>query len=240
MSYKTVIITGGARGIGREIAIEFAKNNYDVMITYNNSYDQAIKLNLEYGINFRKLDVSQIEDIDNFFNYFFSKFNRLDVIVNNAAISNQKLFTDISYKDLNNIFHTNFYSVFFCSQWAAKHMIKQKHGKIINISSIWGLVGGSMETHYSASKAAIIGFTKSLAKELALSNINVNCVAPGIIRTDMLSNFSTEEVECMISETPLNRLGLPNDISKLVYFLASSSSNFITGQVISPNGGLVI
>lgn len=242
---KTVIITGASKGIGKAIAELFAKNNYNVLINFNHSEKDAFDLYynlLKDGLSVRifKADVSKKEEVKAMFEYCINEFNNIDVLVNNAGISQMKLFTDITESDLNIMFDTNFKSSFYCSQEVLKYMLPNKTGKIINISSIWGLVGASCEVHYSASKAAIIGLTKALAKELGPSNIQVNCIAPGIIKTDMISELNEFELNELKDNTPLMRLGTPHDIAGCVLFLASSHSDFITGQILSPNGGFVI
>lgn len=245
MNNKTVLITGGARGIGRAISLIFSRNNFNIIINYNNSYNLAndlLKEILSYGFSAEiyKADISDINQVLSMVKYCIAKYNKIDVLVNNAGIAQQKLFTDISESDWNNMINTNLTGAFFCTKEVVKNMIKNKSGKIINISSIWGITGASCEVHYSVSKAGIIGLTKSLAKELGPSNIQVNCIAPGIINTDMLADFNQEDLDVLKNDTPLMRLGTPEDIAKCVYFLASDNSDFITGQVISPNGGYLI
>ena len=241
---KTVIVTGSSQGIGRQIALEFAKNNYNIIINYNKSKTQAFELDKKIkklGSNsiVIKADVSKFIETQNLIDLSLKEFGKVDVLVNNAGISLQKIFQDVSESEWQNLFAVNIGSVFNCCSCVLKDMISHKSGKIINISSIWGMVGASMEVHYSASKAAIIGFTKALAKELGPSGINVNCVAPGVINTKM-NSFNKKIFNELKNETPLGRLGTTLDIAKTVLFLASSDADFITGQVISPNGGFVI
>ena len=168
------------------------------------------------------------------------QFGHIDVLVNNAGIAQQKMFTEITEQDWKKMFSVNIDGMFNCTQLALRDMIKRHKGKIINVSSIWGIAGASCEVHYSASKAAVIGFTKSLAKELGPSGIQVNCVAPGVIETDMNKNLDDLTIKEIINETPLERIGTPRDIANTILFLAQDASDFITGQVISPNGGFVI
>ena len=168
------------------------------------------------------------------------KFGRIDVLVNNAGVSQQKLFTDITDEDWQEMISTNLTGVFNTCREGAKYMISQKSGSIVNISSMWGQVGASCEVHYSASKAGVIGLTKALAKELAPSNIRVNCVCPGVVMTDMMKDFSDEDISCLTEETPLMRLGSPKNIADAVAFLCSDRADFITGQVLGVNGGFVI
>ncbi|MGL5347008.1 MAG: elongation factor P 5-aminopentanone reductase [Peptostreptococcaceae bacterium] len=242
---KTALITGASRGIGRACAKLFAENGYNVVINYNKSEDKATELLVDlnskgYSARIFKADVSKRYEVNSLINYCIGEFGRIDVLVNNAGISTDKLFTELTDDDWNEMMNVNLNGVFYSTQKTLQYMIPEHSGKIINISSIWGMVGGSFEVHYSASKAAVIGMTKALAKELGPSNIQVNCVAPGVIKTDMLNNVSDEILAVLKDETPLMRLGTPEDIAHCVLFLANDTSNFITGQVISPNGGFVI
>ena len=245
MEKRTVLVTGASRGIGKSIATLFAENNYNVLINYNKSEEEAMDLynNLKskgYSVDVYKADVSKKEEVNMMINYCIGKFEKIDVLINNAGISKTNLFTDISYEEWDEVMATNLNGVFYTTKKALQYMIPEMSGKIINISSIWGMVGGSFEVHYSASKAAVIGMTKALAKELGPSNIQVNCIAPGVIQTDMLNNVSQETLEMLREETPLMKLGTVEDIAHTALFLASENANFITGQVISPNGGFVI
>lgn len=242
---KTVLITGASRGIGEATARKFAENNYNVIINYQNSADKAIKLEKElnelgYNALAIKCDVSKYEDVEKMIAHVLKNYKKIDVLVNNAGIAQQKLFTDITSEEWQKMFNVNVTSVFNCCKAVLPQMISNKAGKIINVSSMWGLVGASCEVHYSASKAAVIGFTKALAKEVGLSNIRVNCVAPGVIKTDMMSGFDEDTLQELKDETPLAVLGKPIDIANTIYFLASEQADFITGQVISANGGFVI
>ncbi|MDU1538032.1 MAG: 3-oxoacyl-ACP reductase FabG [Paeniclostridium sordellii] len=245
MNKKTALITGASRGIGKAIATLFAENGYNVLINYNNSEKEALDLYNDlksrgFAVDTYKADVSKKEEVNLMVNYCIGQFEGIDVLVNNAGISKTNLFTDISYEEWDEVISTNLNSVFYTTKKALQYMIPQMSGKIINISSIWGMVGGSYEVHYSTSKAAIIGMSKALAKELGPSNIQVNCIAPGVIQTDMLDNIEDDALEALRQETPLMRLGTVEDIANCALFLASDKSNFITGQVISPNGGFVI
>jgi 3-oxoacyl-[acyl-carrier protein] reductase len=167
-------------------------------------------------------------------------YGAIDVLINNAAIAQQKLFTDITEEEWDSIFAVNVKGVYNCCKAVVPHMVSQKDGVILNISSVWGMVGASCEVHYSATKAAVIGFSKALAKELGLSGIRVNCIAPGVIDTDMNAGLSPDTLAQLKGETPLARIGTSKDIAALALFLASSEASFITGQVISSNGGFVI
>ena len=245
MSKKTVVITGSSRGIGRACAILFAKNNYNLVINYNKSKELAEELfndlkEAGYSVDIFKADISNRFEAISLINHCIGKFGKIDVLINNAGISQNKLFTDITDDDWNKMMGTNLNGIFYTTQKALQYMLPECSGKIINISSIWGMVGGSYEVHYSTSKAAIIGMTKALAKELGPSNIQVNCIAPGVIQTDMLNDIDEEIIEGLREETPLMRIGTVDDIANCALFLASDKSDFITGQVISPNGGFVI
>lgn len=242
---QTVVITGASRGIGRKMAEVFAIEGYNVLINYNKSEKEALSLYKELKdkglsvITF-KADVTKRNEVNEMMDFCLENFKSIDVLINNAGISQEKLFTDITDEDWDRMMNTNLKSAFYCSQKVLEHMIHEKRGKIINISSMWGLVGGSCEVHYSIAKAGIIGLTKALAKEVGPSNINVNSIAPGVIKTDMLAAFNDEELDELKDETPLMRLGEPSDIANCALFLASSKADFMTGQVLSPNGGFVI
>lgn len=236
---KIILVTGASRGIGRTIAKELAKDGNKVIANYLNSEDAANSLKAEYeNIELYKADVSKRDDVVKMIDYIIKKYGRIDVLINNAGISEFKLFTDITDDDWNKMITTNLYSVFCVSQEVTKNMIREQSGCIINISSIWGLVGGSCESHYSASKAGINGLTKALAKELGPSNIRVNAIAPGSIDTDMNKGLSNEELKELEDETPLGKIGKTIDIARCVKWLIEDE--FTTGQVISPNGGWVI
>ena len=247
MMPKTAIITGGATGIGAAISSLLYNEGYNVIIGYNTSEDKAKSLEAELSANSDgstvkrlKIDVTDVASVSNAFDYCAKEYGRIDLLVNNAGVAQQKLFTDITDADWQNMLTTNLTGCFNCCREATKYMVKQHFGNIINISSMWGIVGASCESHYSASKAGIIGLTKSLAKELGPSNIRVNCVAPGVIITDMIKNFSQEDLDALKEETPLCRLGTPSDVANVVSFLASDKAGFITGQTISVDGGFVI
>ncbi|MCC0639281.1 MULTISPECIES: elongation factor P 5-aminopentanone reductase [unclassified Clostridioides] len=242
---KTVLVTGGSRGIGRAISKIFAKDGYNVLINFNKSENEAKELytvlnEKGFSVKLFKANISNREEVENMIDYCIKEFGGLDLLINNAGISQDKLFTDITDEDWDNMMNINLKGSFYCSQIALKYMISEKKGNIINISSIWGISGASCEVHYSVSKAGIIGMTKALAKEVAPSNIRVNSIAPGVINTDMLSEYNEDEIDVLVEETPLMRLGTPEDIANCAIFLASDKSSFITGQVISPNGGFVI
>jgi len=233
---KKALVTGGARGIGAAICRALAADAWDVIVHYHSSKAEAHALAAEIGGVSICADLRDVEQIRS----MFDAVGEVGLLVNNAGIAEYGLFTDLSPARLREIFAVNVDAMFHCTQCALPGMLQAKQGVILNISSIWGMVGASCEVAYSSSKAAVIGFTKALAKELAPSGIRVNCVAPGVIETEMLGGFSAEELEAIRGETPLGMLGMPSDVCHLVAFLVSEQARFMTGQVISPNGGLVI
>ena len=240
---KVALVTGASRGIGREIAKSLAKQNIKVIANYNNSEEKAIELKKELEaegieIDIVKADVSKREEIKKLVKYAIENYGKIDILINNAGISEYKLFTDETDEDWNKVINTNLYSAFAVSQEVIPNMIKNKNGCIINISSVWGIVGASMEVLYSVSKAGIDGLTKALAKELGPSNIRVNAIAPGIVDTDMCKNFTKEEIANIKEEIPLERIGKVEDISKCINWLIND--NYTTGQIISINGGWII
>ena len=237
---KNVLITGASRGIGKELVYEFIKNGYRVFLNYNKSKKEAVKISEETGAVLVKADISNSGEVEKMAELIHNNYGKIDVLVNNAGISQIKLFTDITENDWDNMFNINMKGMFLVTKAFVSDMINKKKGKIINISSMWGVTGGSCEVHYSASKAAVIGFTKALAKELGPSNINVNCVAPGVIDTEMNSHLSEEDLQALKEETPLERIGSVSDVAKAVLFLVSDKSDFITGQVLNVDGGIVI
>jgi len=242
---KTVLITGASRGIGREIAIKFASEGYNVVLNYNTSESKAktiAKYIEKMGVKclLVKADVSVEAEVVDMVNIALNKFGKIDVLVNNAGVALSKLFQLTTTDEVARVFGVNTFGVINCSKAVVPSMVSEKSGKIINISSIWGKVGASMETIYSASKGAVIAFTMALAKELAPSNISVNCVCPGVIDTDMLLEYSEDDKKELKQQTPLNRLGTPQDVANAVYFLASDNATFITGQVITVDGGFAL
>ena len=240
---KIAIVTGASRGIGREIAKTLANMNIKVIANYNNSHEQAIKFQTELkekniNIDIFKADVSKRLDAEKLVEYAINKYGKIDILINNVGISEYKLFTEEKDEDWNKVINTNLYSAFVMCQEVSKNMIKEKQGCIINISSIWGIVGSSMEVLYSISKAGIDGLTKALAKELGPSNIRVNSIAPGIINTDMNKNLSDEEIDEIKKEIPLEKIGSTHDIARCVKWLVEDE--YTSGQIISINGGWVI
>ncbi len=242
---KTVLITGASRGIGKAVATLFAKSGYQVAVNYLNSEIEAKNLCEDlcaqgYFIKPFKADVSDKAEVLGMVEDIHSHFGDIDVLVNNAGVAKQILFNDIDEAEWDRMFDVNIKGMYNCTQAVLPEMIHKKSGRIINISSMWGVCGASCEVHYSASKAAVIGFTKALAKELGPSNINVNCVAPGLIDTQMNNNLSFDTIAELKEEIPLGRIGTPGDIAQAVLFLADERSSFITGEVLNVNGGMVI
>ena len=235
-----VLITGASRGIGAACARAFAEAGARVVIHYNKSRDAAEALARECGALTVCADISKADDVERAFDEIEKKLGCVDILINNAGCASQMLFTDTSDAEWARVLDTNLSGAFYASRRALRSMISKKSGCIINISSIWGLVGASCEVAYSAAKAGLIGMTRALAKEVAPSGIRVNCIAPGVIQTDMLNDFSNEDLDALALETPLGRLGTPEDIASAAIFLASPGASFITGQVLSPNGGFVI
>lgn len=242
---KTVLITGASHGIGRETAALFATQNYNVVINYNSSENEAKSLATElksqgFDAIAVKADVSKRNEVEEMFQTINKTFGDVHILVNNAGVESQKLFTDVTEDEWDRIFDINIKGMFNCCQLALKSMIKNHYGKIVNVSSMLGITGSSCEVAYSASKAAVIGLTKALAKEVGPCSINVNTVAPGVIDTKMNRKIAPEIIERLKQQTPLGTIGTCEDIAETILFLTSDCSKFITGQVISPNGGLVI
>ena len=245
MEKKVVLVTGGAKGIGAEIVRCFAEAGYIVVINCNKSKEKAQELKTELmdagcEVAAFQADITDSLQVLAMVESVFDKYGRIDVLVNNAGIASQRLFTEITNSEWDQMFQVNVRGAFILTREVMRHMISEKRGKVINISSIWGMVGASCEVHYSASKAALIGMTKSLAKEVGLSGITVNCVAPGVIDTEMNGDLDEEALSFLKEETPLGRIGSSREVAELVLYLASEKGDFITGQVISPNGGFVI
>ena len=237
---KVIIVTGASRGIGKEIAKELSKKGYQIIANYNKSEKQAIELKEQLEkenikIDIFKADVSKRKEAEELVKYAINKYGKIDVLINNAGISQIKEFTQITDEDWNNIINTNLNSVFYMSQETCKNMIHNKKGCIINISSIWGVIGASCEVHYSVSKAGIDAMTKSLAKEMGPSNIRVNSIAPGIINTEMNKKLSEEEINNIKEEIPLEKIGKAQDIERCIEWLIEDE--YTTGQIISINGG---
>ena len=240
MEKKIIIITGASRGIGREIAKTLAREGYTIIANYNKSEKEAQKLKKELQeenkeIDIYKANIANEEETQEMIKYVIKKYKKIDVLINNAGIDKIQLVTEVTKKDWDEIINTNLYGTFYISQQAAKNMIQNKQGKIINISSIWGQIGASMEVVYSISKAGVDGLTKALAKELGPSGIQVNSIAPGFIQTEMNAEYNKKELEEIKYEIPLQKLGECTDIAKCVKWLIED--NYVTGQVIAINGG---
>lgn len=239
-----MLITGASRGIGAAIALEAAKNGYHVILNYHKTEEKARALSetiRAFGgeCTLFCADVSDSSEMAAF-NAIAAPLGGVDVLVNNAGISSFSLLMDLPESEWDRTFDVNVKGMFLATKLCLPYMVHKKEGSIINISSIWGLCGSSCEVHYSASKAAIIGFTKALAKEMGPSNIRVNCVAPGVVDTEMNASLGEDAMKELCEETPLGRLAQPSEIARTVLFLASEDASFITGQVLSPNGGIVI
>lgn len=241
---KTVLITGGTRGIGRATALLFARKGWNVAFTYlknealANTLCDEIKM-LGANAFAVKCDAANSKDCDNAVKSTYDRFGDLTALVNNAGISQIKLVIDIDDDDWKNMFDVNINGVFYMSR-AAIHYMLNKNSAIVNVTSMWGRCGASCEAHYSASKAAVIGFTQSLAKELGPSGIRVNAIAPGVILTDMNAHLTNEDIKALEDETPLCRIGSANEVANAIYFLASDEASFITGQTLGVDGGYVI
>ncbi len=243
---KVALITGASGGIGSATAEKFIKNGYFVLAFYNTGEAGILalreKLNKENLSDYLipvKADLSSAEDIRRAFREVSTSFKHVDVLINNAGVDLIKPINDTTDEEWDKVFSVNVKSAFILTNLALESMISQKYGKIVNVSSVWGVSGASCEVAYSASKSALIGYSKALAKELAPSGINCNCVCPGVIDTKMNAKFTAEEIEEIISEIPKGRLGTAEEIAELIYFLSSDSADYITGQVITADGGYI-
>ncbi|AOR23170.1 3-oxoacyl-[acyl-carrier-protein] reductase [Clostridium taeniosporum] len=242
---KCAIITGAARGIGKAIALKLASLGANIVLNYRSSEEEAKIVASEIedmGVEVLtvKGDISKSEDVENLINEAKNKFGIIDIIVNNAGITKDTLILRMKEKDFDDVIDVNLKGVFNCLKAITPVMVKQKHGKIINVSSVVGVVGNAGQVNYSASKAGVIGMTKSLAKELGTRGINVNAVAPGFIETDMTSVLNEKVKEEAKKNIPLRKFGTPEDVAGVVAFLASENSNYVTGQVINIDGGMVM
>ncbi len=238
---KTAIVTGASRGIGRAVARQLARDGFDVVACFCNSENDAKSLLEEIGGFSRAIavraNVADEQDVQNLLNQTLKTFGKVDVLVNCAGVSDTRLLIDSTKSDYDHVFDVNMRGTYNTCKIIGREMLSSQSGKIVNISSVWGIVGGSCESVYSASKGAIIAFTKALAKEFGPNGINVNCVAPGFVETDMTKNVAEDIREEIKENSALNRLGAPEDIAGVVSFLASEKSNFVTGQVITADGG---
>lgn len=242
---STVLITGASRGIGAQCALSFAKAGYDVALNYCRSEEKALALVKELealGVKAFAVqaDVADIAQVKGMFDAVRRELGTVDVLVNNAGIAHVGLLTDMTDDEWRRLIDTDLSGAFYCCREALSDMIRAHSGVIVNIASMWGEVGASCEAAYSAAKAGVIGLTKALAKEVGPSGVRVNAVSPGVVMTDMMAGFSDDDVAALKDETPLTSLGSPEDIADAVLFLASEKARFITGQVLSVNGGMVI
>lgn len=242
---KCAVITGASRGIGREIALQFAKEGANIVLNYRSSEEEALELKKELdklgsNILIIKADVSNFDEAENLIKEAKNTFGKVDILVNNAGITKDTLLIRMKEEDFDKVIEVNLKGAFNCLRAVSPIMIRQKEGKIINMSSVVGVVGNAGQVNYSASKAGVIGMTKSLAREIGSKNINVNAIAPGFIDTDMTKVLSEDQKKNIISSVPLKRLGQVEDIANLAVFLASDKSNYITGQVIHVDGGMAM
>jgi len=242
---KVAVITGGTRGIGKQIAISLAKNGYDIATNYrteNDDLKNLVEQIKEIGVKIftYKCDVSDFSSSEEFIKNIISEFGKIDVLINNAGITKDGLLMRMKKEDFENVIDVNLVGTFNITRNVIPHMIKAKTGRIVNISSVVGVSGNAGQTNYSASKAGIIGFTKSLAKEVASRNITVNAVAPGFIQTQMTDVLKEEVKEEILKQIPLKRFGTTEDVANVVKFLVSEESTYITGQVINIDGGMLM
>lgn len=242
---KVALVTGGSRGIGKAIAIKLASCKANVVINYTSNEEYALKAKEEiesYGVKSMavKCDVSKSEEVSKMIEDIVKEFGQIDILVNNAGITRDGLLMRMKEEDFDKVIDINLKGVFNCTKSATKFMMKKRYGKIINISSVVGLIGNPGQANYCASKAGVIGLTKASARELATRNITVNAIAPGFIDTDMTSVLNEDLKENMLKNIPQNRFGKPEDVANLVLFLASDMSSYITGQVVNVDGGMVM
>ena len=242
---KTVLVTGGSRGIGKEIALKFAKQGYDVIINYVSDKTDTEELKKELEANggkalIVKADVTNPEQIENLVKTAIETFGKIDVLVNNAGITKDNLLMRMSEEEFDKVIEVNLKGTFLMTKAVTKYMMKKRQGSIINLSSVVGVTGNAGQCNYAASKAGIIGFTKSVAKELASRNIRANAIAPGFITTDMTDVLSDEIKETIQEQIPLKRMGNAKEVAELAYFLGSEQSSYITGQIIHVDGGMVM
>lgn len=237
---KTVLITGGSRGIGRAMVELFSKEGYSVAFTYKNSENEAKSLAEATGAFAIRADSASEEDVIRAVKLAEEHLGGIGCLINNAGVSSFSLFTDLTLEDWNRFISVNLTGAFLYSKGVIPGMVHRKSGSIINISSMWGIVGSSCEVHYSTTKAALIGMTKALAKELGPSGIRVNAIAPGVIATDMNRALGEEDIAVLKDETPLMKIGSPLDVAKAALFLAGDGADFITGEVMNISGGYVM
>ena len=242
---KTVLVTGASRGIGKEVALKYAENGYDVIINYVSDKTDVKALENEFKEKgaeclILKADVSNQDEVQKLVDGAIAKFGKIDVLVNNAGITKDNLLMRMSEEEFDKVLEINLKGTFLVTKAVTKYMMKKRTGSIINLSSVVGVAGNAGQCNYSASKAGIIGFTKSIAKELASRNIRANAVAPGFIETDMTSVLPDNVKEAIHNQIPLKRMGSSKEVAELIYFLGSEKSSYITGQVINIDGGMVM
>lgn len=242
---KNALVTGGSRGIGREVALTLAKNGANVIINYTSNADAANEVVKEiesYNVKALaiKADVTVESEVKNMVDEIDKNFKTIDILVNNAGVTKDNLLIRMKEEDWQKVMDVNLKGVFLCTKAVARKMMKQKYGKIVNVSSVVGVIGNAGQSNYCASKAGVIGFTKSIARELASKEINVNAIAPGFIETDMTSVLSDDVKNNLLDNIPLKKYGEPEDVANLVLFLSSDLSKYITGQVIQVDGGMGI
>ncbi|MEG1687709.1 MAG: 3-oxoacyl-ACP reductase FabG [Angelakisella sp.] len=243
---KTAVVTGGSRGIGSAIAQALAADGWQVAVVYHTGRVQAkalaAQLAAQYGVAAAAYgcDIADSAQVTELFRQVHAQLGEISLLVNNAGIAATGLFQDLTEEAWDRLFAVDVKGVFLCSRAVLPEMIRNQQGSIINLSSIWGITGASCEVAYSAAKAAVIGMTKALAKEAGPSHIRVNCVAPGVVATEMNRQLSPDDLAALCEETPLGRIGQPEEIAAAVAWLASEKAGFVTGQVLSPNGGMVI
>lgn len=243
---KVALITGGSRGIGEKIAEKFATEGYNLVINYVSNIENVeelearIKGNANIEILFVQADITSFESCENMINKAIEKFGHIDVVVNNAGITKDGLLMRMKEEDFDKVINVNLKGTYNVTKNAIPHMMKQKYGRIVNISSVVGVSGNAGQANYAASKAGIIGFTKSVAKELASRNILANCVAPGFIKTDMTDVLSDSVKESINAQIPLKKMGTAEEVAKAVYFLGNEENTYITGQVLNVDGGMLM
>ena len=242
---KSAVITGGVRGIGKAIALRLAHSGINLIVNYNSNEEAAQTLSQEINSSGSRCiaiqgDISNPQEALKVINSSLECFERLDILVNNAGINRDGLLIRMKEEDFNRVIAVNLLGTFYCTKYAGKIMIKARQGRIVNISSVVGIGGNIGQANYAASKAGVIGFTKSVAKELATRNITVNAIAPGFIKTDMTDRLSSDQQENILSRIPMGRFGSPEDVAHMVHYLVSEEANYITGQVFPVDGGMEI